>query len=359
VSRHELKEVVARRDHRKPHKGTRESPASSTGPPPTTLESGSPDEPATISVVVPSFGRPDDLVGCVKAILSQAVPPLEILVVLRDDDIESRRALSDAKAQVRIVEVDRPGQVAALNAGRAAARGAVLAFTDDDARPRTCWTQEIRHRFSTDAAIGAVGGQDIVHRDGRVLTGRTTHIGRILRSGRLRGLHHFESTLQDVSFLKGANMAYRATALQGFDESLWGSGAQVCNDLEASLSVRVRGWRVVWDPRVQVDHFMKPRVGNDQRDSRTLEAERAHAHNDLYVLLKHLPLSRAPFVITYRIMIGYRHLPGLLLTLAGGGLQHGPTLRIRRVLALTSARFDAIGTAWRYRRKRRRSGPVN
>lgn len=107
-------------------------------------------------------------------------------------------------------------------------------------------------------------------------------------------------------------MAFRADLLTGFDTRLRGAGAQVCNDLQVSLSVWRRGWRVVWDPAVRVNHFPAERLDGDARDRRSRDAIVAHHHNDVYVLLRELPAWRKLTALGYRLLVGTRAAPGLL-----------------------------------------------
>jgi cellulose synthase/poly-beta-1,6-N-acetylglucosamine synthase-like glycosyltransferase len=293
-----------------------------------------------VSVVVPSYRRVHSVRACLRALAAQTVPALEILVVLRADDHESRWALEQAEPPVRVLTVDRPGQVAALNCGCDAARGAFIAITDDDAVPRPDWIQAIVARFATDPRIGAVGGRDIVHHVDGIVNGDTATVGRVRWWGRRIGNHHLRSHLQDVDFLKGADMAFRAAARQPFDQHLEGNGAQVCNDLEATWSVRRRGWRVVYDPAVVVDHYPAQRHDEDGRGDQTLRAQRDQEHNEVFALLRHASWWHRPILLGYRLLVGTRDAPGLILSVHPGI----PLARRGRIPALTKSRLSALRT---------------
>lgn len=271
-------------------------------------------EHLAVSVVVPTYRRPDDLDRCLRALAAQTRPADEILVVHRPDDYESHERCTsfEGRLRIRAIEVLAPGQVAALNAGLAAATGTVVAFTDDDCRPVPEWLERLCDWFETDDRIGAVGGRDVVHEHGRRLDLAARDVGRVRWFGRHVGNHHAEAPAQDVQFLKGANMAYRRRLLRGFDTRLRGVGAQVCNDLQVSLSVWRRGWRVVWDPAVRVDHFAAARLDGDARDRRSRDAIVAQHHNDVYVLLRELPAWNKLTALAYRLLVGTRAAPGML-----------------------------------------------
>ena len=118
----------------------------------------------------------------------------------------------------------RPGQVAALNAGLAAVEEDVVAITDDDSVPRPDWLARIAARFEREPAVGAVGGRDWVRHGGEPVHGRGgASSGASRGTGASSRFHHLGvGPARDVEFLKGANMAYRRTALPGFDTALRG-----------------------------------------------------------------------------------------------------------------------------------------
>ena len=190
----------------------------------------------------------------------------------------------DGPLALRTVSVSQPGQVQALNCGLTVVRTPLVAITDDDARPHVDWIERICEHFA-DPTVGAVGGRDVVYWEGQLLDGSTKLVGRVQWYGRVIGNHHLSGPAQDVQFLKGANMSYRRDALLGFDEQLAGHGAQVCNDMQASLRVHVSGWRVVWDPAVAVDHFPAERLDEDKRLTPTMRAVANQLHNQTYILL--------------------------------------------------------------------------
>jgi cellulose synthase/poly-beta-1,6-N-acetylglucosamine synthase-like glycosyltransferase len=301
-----------------------------------------------LSVVIPSYRRPGSLKSCLIALAAQTLQPLEVVVVVRADDDESHAAIAEIDPTVRVVTVDHPGQVVALNRGCEASHGEFIAITDDDAVPRPDWLDALAARFATDAGIGAVGGRDVVHHGQRIEDADAARVGRVLWWGRRIGNHHLRSHLQDVDFLKGVNMAFRATAWRPFDPHLRGAGAQVCNDLEATWSVRRRGWRVVYDPDVVVDHRPAPRHDADGREQRSVRAERDEQHNEVYALLRHAAWWHRPILLVYRTFVGSRQVPGLLL-LVRPGVSAAEGARVR---GLTAARLSAIHTLHAARRMR-------
>jgi glycosyltransferase involved in cell wall biosynthesis len=111
-----------------------------------------------VSVVVATFDRPDQLRGCLAALCAQTTRrPLEIVVV--DNHPASGRTppVVSEFPGVILVSESRQGLAYARNAGFIAARGAVVACTDDDVVIPPGWLEALVAPF-TDPALMAVTG---------------------------------------------------------------------------------------------------------------------------------------------------------------------------------------------------------
>lgn len=294
-----------------------------------------------VTVLVPTYRRPDDLSRCLSALLRQERAPDEIVVVARADDEATHACLADHVTprvlNVKVAIVDEPGQVAALNRGIDAATGDVVSITDDDAAPRADWVARIAAAFEADPQLGAVGGRDWVHEEGRVLDGERTLVGKLQRSGRIIGNHHLGTGgAREVDLLKGANMSYRREAIgeRRFDRRLRGSGAQTHNDMAFSMSVKRAGWKLLYDPLVAVDHFPAPRPGEDPRNAQTLASIRNAAFNLHLILQGHLSPQRRQIAWWWYALVGTRVYPGVVhtaLSALRGGSASGAFARWRAV----------------------------
>lgn len=93
-----------------------------------------------------------------------------------------------------------------------------------------------------------------------------------------------------MDIVRGANMSFRVPALKevrGFDETYergtWGE------ETDPQLALRRRGYRIVYDPRLRVDHYMAGSGGNRAlRDPANLgKIAYGNARNQVYLLRKH------------------------------------------------------------------------
>jgi glycosyltransferase involved in cell wall biosynthesis len=121
-----------------------------------------------ISVVIPTFQRLDLLRRCLDAVAAQSLSPENFELIVADDgpSILTRDAVQSFKKDVTFavhyVPVHRTqGPAGARNAGWRAARGTIIAFTDDDTIPDQHWLQEGWQAFQ-DATVAAIWGQIVV-----------------------------------------------------------------------------------------------------------------------------------------------------------------------------------------------------
>lgn len=272
----------------------------------------------TISVVIPSYRRPKDLARCLDALKKQKRPADEILVVVRDTDTETWtfvQTLNPEFLPLRTATVSVSGVVAAMNAGMDAACGDIIAFTDDDAAPHIDWLERIEAHFLSDTNIGGVGGRDWVYHGTQLEEGEREVVGQVQWFGRVIGEHHLGvGEAREVDVLKGVNMSFRRSAIgqMHFDPRMRGTGAQVHFELAFSLSVKRAGWKLIYDPRVAVDHYPAQRFDEDQRNTFNDIALINAIHNETLVLLEHFPPAQRTAFLIWATLVGTRDSLGFL-----------------------------------------------
>jgi cellulose synthase/poly-beta-1,6-N-acetylglucosamine synthase-like glycosyltransferase len=199
--------------------------------------------------------------------------------------------------------------------------GDIICITDDDAAPRPDWLQRIEQHFENDPSLGGVGGRDFVHNGSGDSHRSVNVVGTLQWFGRAVGNHHLGAgDAREVYFLKGANMSYRRSALNGllFDQRLRGEGAQVCNDMAFSLTLRQHGWKLLYDPDVSVDHYPAPRFDSIGRGGFHPLGAEISAYNQYWALATGMaPGRRRDIACAFQILVGSRSLPGYLHLLYG------------------------------------------
>jgi glycosyltransferase involved in cell wall biosynthesis len=274
-----------------------------------------PQRPSSVSVVVPTYRRAALLERCLDAASRQVPAPAEMVVAHRSDDEETlefvRRWTAIDPERHRAAAVDQPGIMHALVKAAAVARGDVVAFLDDDAVPRPDWLAELRRGF-VDAMVGGVGGRFVDHINGQERRGRTRRPGQVTWYGRVIAHHDRDTDYHgEVDLLPGANMAFRRGLIH-LDERLLhtSNGLALANELDACLTVRRLGHRLLYRPGAVVDHFTtsyrEPRLGSRVAGNDVLTS----AANYTYALLKYLPLHRRIAFLLYAYLVGSSMLPG-------------------------------------------------
>jgi glycosyltransferase involved in cell wall biosynthesis len=195
------------------------------------------------SIVLCTRDRPALLAEALEAIGPLLVPGDELVVV--DSASSTRDSVALARrAGAVVIEASRPGLAVARNLGIVAARGEVLAFTDDDCRPSESWLDRLTAPFVDPGLAFATGS---VRAD----------------LGRLRFLEHdeareFRLPVDPIDVGAGANMAIRRSALLdigGFDERLGaGTALRSSEDHDVFLRLLRAGWRGAAVPDALVVH---------------------------------------------------------------------------------------------------------
>jgi cellulose synthase/poly-beta-1,6-N-acetylglucosamine synthase-like glycosyltransferase len=235
-----------------------------------------------------------------------------------------------------------------LNVGLAAAIGEIIAITDDDAAPHLDWLERIEEHFLADDRVGGVGGRDWVYQPGsqapeQVADDRLISVGQLQWFGRTTGNHHIGvGVAREVDILKGANMSYRRSAILGlgFDERLRGAGAQVSNDMGFSLSVRKRGWKLIYDPIVAVDHYPASRFDADRRNQFDFDAYSNAAYNQTIIMISFLAKGSCVAYLLWSILIGTSGCFGILQMIRF--IPSEQNLALRKCIAAMLGHFQAL-----------------
>ncbi len=268
-----------------------------------------------LSVVVCTRNGKRTLSATLSHLQRQSLDRSRYEVILVDDGSTDRSAELARPNGVRIVRLDRPrGLAAARNAGVSAARGGVVAFTDDDCAPAETWLAALASSFD-DGAIDGVGGKVVPACSNRFLLGYqrahnplTPLAGELLVSRRvdyrlrlyLRSVLRSEPELAAGARLYspvGANMAFRRqliVELGGFDEA-FRFGAEE-EELCRRAHARPQGARLRYQPEAVVVHQFDPRL----RDS--LRRARAYGIGNAREAIKHR--DRRPIVYPFPLLVG-------------------------------------------------------
>ena len=311
-----------------------------------------------VSVIVPTYHRSEYLRRCLKALARQIRKPDEVVVVMRDTDVDSGGLTTCIQIQyeetltLKKITVLKPGKSVAINAGLETVTGDIICFTDDDAEPHPDWIEKITKHFRNSTVAGA-GGRDIIIKNGRPIQGKCKVVGQMSWFGRYIGNHHLQlesGEPMEVDLLKGVNMAFRADYLDGFrlDENLRWQGA-AHDEMDFCFFVKKRDGKIIFDPNIKVIHYVAPRLWGAQREELT-ENIYEDSHNYTYLILKYFSWPKKMAFLTYFFLVGQRSSWGLL-TMFIDPLLRGRIVWGKQVVPSFKGKVDGIRTYLKYRKQ--------
>lgn len=209
-----------------------------------------------ISVVILTHNRLPFLRECVRSIRANAYPDYEVIIVDNASTDGTRNEFTDSPG-VRVVRFENDAELSTCrNAGIDAARGGIIAFTDDDCVVEKDWLARIEADLKEHDAVGGVAklfgsfapprwwDEDINWLVGLSVPG------------------HYGPRAGEKFLPASLNLAYRAEVLRGlrFREGVAGLGGRNMTREDSDLWLRTRagGHRAVFDPGLVVYHRVPP-----------------------------------------------------------------------------------------------------
>lgn len=266
-----------------------------------------------VTVIVPTYKRVDKLKNCLNSLSAQTYAPSEVIVTYHQSDKESCEVAQSfsEKLNLKLLEIEKPGVVAAENSAISNVQTEIVAFLDDDGIAPRDWLERIIRLFESDSLCAAVGGTDIILQNMKYnYRVPVETFGKLTWYGKVIGNHHFSGVgIREVDVLKGVNMAFRRDALNLIDlnlESRQNQGNGSHWELDLCLSVKRQRRKLLLDPSLEVEH------DSDHSENDLKSNAINNAHNLTYVLLKHLPLYRKIIFLFYVFVVGNTQQIGVL-----------------------------------------------
>lgn len=173
----------------------------------------------TISIVVPTYNRPRQLLRCLRALDALDYPHDQFEVIVVDDggsySLAEIIAAFSSRLSLRCVVQQNQGPAVARNVGARLANGRFLAFTDDDCAPSATWLRHLASQLMAEPQK-MVGGytKNALHRNPFSITSQLL-IDFLY--------HHYNQTESRARFFTSNNFAVAADLfwqIGGFDETM-------------------------------------------------------------------------------------------------------------------------------------------
>jgi GT2 family glycosyltransferase len=307
-----------------------------------------------VSVIVSTHDRTEQLSECLCALLAQHYPHYEIIIV---DNAPSTNATADLIQythghipHLRYVREDIPGLSRGLNRGITAARGEILAFTDDDVVVDSYWLLQLAKAFSIADDVTCVTGLVLPQELETPAQFWFEEYGGFSKGFRRRIYDMSDNRPPEPlypytagRFGTGASMAFRPAFLKsvgGFDPALLAG-----MDIAAFFQVVRRGYKLVYEPAALAHHVHRRRYTELQKQIYSygvaLTAHLTKSILDTPQLFFEL-ITKIPYGIFFTLStkspknkkksLDY---PGSLTLVELKGLLYGPVAYIRRKRKLT------------------------
>ncbi len=274
----------------------------------------------SISVIVPTKDRADELEDCLVALFAVDYPRERLEVIVVDDGSRDDTPVVARRHPCTYLANDRNrGQSYSRNVGARAASGEILAFIDSDCVASPEWLRELVPFFSW-PALAAVGGFVAGYYDESRLD-RYEQVASSLNMGDRLILMTDD---RSMSYVPTCNLLVRKDvyeALGGLREDL-----RVGEDVDFCWRLRAVGWRLVYSPTGRVGHRHRTRLSQMLRRRAAYGTSEAllhalHPDKRKTMPVRLLPALTVGIVAAAAIGLEPRLLPLGLMPLVGDGLR--------------------------------------
>jgi glycosyltransferase involved in cell wall biosynthesis len=193
----------------------------------------------SISVVIPTRNRAEEVVSCMKSILTQTLKPYEVIIVDSSDSLGLKDRLKQFKTLNWKYFHTKAGMEYQRNFGIDKSSGEIILFSDDDTIWDRNYLREMLNVFEKyPKNIGAVSGSPIIKKTSLFKNFLKVSVelfntlflltrigdGKFLPSGRPTLISNAAKKITKCEFLYGFSMAFRKDVINQFrfDENLKG-----------------------------------------------------------------------------------------------------------------------------------------
>jgi O-antigen biosynthesis protein len=203
----------------------------------------------SVSVVVCSYNGARTIRDCLDGLNKLEYPNFEVIVV---DDGSTDGTGDIARAYgFRVVSIENGGLANARNVGTALASGAIVAFTDDDARPDPHWLHYLASTLMRQSTYAGVGGPNIA-------PGGDGWIAECVANAPGGPMHVLLSDAE-AEHIPGCNMAIwkdHLVATGGFDPQFRVAG----DDVDMCWRLQQQGAHLGFSPAAMVWHHRRSSI---------------------------------------------------------------------------------------------------
>ncbi len=195
------------------------------------------------SVIIPAYNAEKTIRVCLDALLSQTIPPNEIILV-DDGSTDQTQEIAKIYSLLKIISQENKGPAKARNAGAREAKSDIILFLDSDCVPSANWLEEMLKPFEKEKVAGVQGAYK-THQTSLVAKFDQVDIEyryeKMSRSTKLDWIGSYSAGYRKKIFLDE----------KGFDETFPKASGE---DAELSYRMSEKGYLLVFAPTAIVYH---------------------------------------------------------------------------------------------------------
>jgi len=250
-----------------------------------------------ISIIIPTFKRRTYLLSLLKSFRNRIPEGTEIIVVEQGETHKKdyEKIVKKMGFFFKYFFLKDPSTTKAKNIGAKNATGDYIVFFDDDVLLKT----------NIEAFLSSFDTNGVAAVTGRVITQSQKIEENNLRTGRITFLGKFSDGYsskhaQEIDTVIGCNVCWKKDSflqIGGFDEQFRGNALREESDL--SLRAIKQGYRILFDPQVEVFH-VRAETGGARKTEGRIKWYFDFFSNETYFFLKYRPFWSVPFIMLTR-----------------------------------------------------------
>lgn len=220
------------------------------------------------SIVIPVYNKLDYTKRCIEALYRNTPQGLyEIILIDNASTDSTKEYLQTLNGDVQIIiNANNVGFLEASNQGARAARGKYIVFLNNDTEPQERWLEELIATAESDTQVGAVGAKliypnGVLQEAGSIIWSDAT--GWNYGKGDSPSLPKY-NFIREVDYCSGACLLISKDLFEragAFDTRYVPAYYE---DTDLCFTVRQMGYKVIYNPRVEIIHYEGITSGTDE-----------------------------------------------------------------------------------------------
>jgi cellulose synthase/poly-beta-1,6-N-acetylglucosamine synthase-like glycosyltransferase len=207
-----------------------------------------------VSIIIPTRNEEKNIFRVLSSIKSLNYPKNKLEILIVDGNSKDKTVEIAKDNGARVIFNRKKIRGAGCRIGVKKAKGEIIAFTDADCTVPKNWIKDLIP-YLNDTSVACVGGPNITPKDDVLFAKAVGNVLVLLTSvGARYGLTSKE--VIEVYHNPGCNAIYRKEAI--LDVGNFNSLLMTCEDEELDFRIIKKGYKILFTPKVSVNHYRRP-----------------------------------------------------------------------------------------------------